>query len=186
MFLEYIKLGIEHILDPNGLDHVLFLIALVILFSLKDWKDVIIMATAFTLGHSITLALSALNVINFPSNLIEILIAVSIALTALHNILKPNFSGALKLRYLTATFFGLIHGCGFAGFFRTILGKDDITIPLLGFNLGVEVAQLIVVVIVLLISYVIVNVIKIKKRHLIISTSCLILLYSLKLIVERI
>jgi len=186
MFGEYLKLGLEHILDPNGADHVLFLIALVILFSLKDWKAVITMATAFTLGHSITLALSSLDIIRVPSNLIEILIAASIAVTALYNIIRPVVTEGIKLRYLSALFFGLVHGFGFAGFFRTILGKDNLTTPLLGFNIGVEIAQLIVVIFVLILSYILVEFASIKKRYLIIGTSVIIFIYSLKLILERI
>jgi len=185
MFLEYLRLGVEHILDPNGIDHVLFLVALVILYSLKDWKEVFILATAFTIGHSITLALAAMGIISAQSKLIEILIAASIAMTALFNIIKPVQEGKSTLRYLTAVAFGLIHGFGFAGFFRTILGKDSITLPLLSFNIGVEIAQLIVVIIVLLVSYLLCDLLKLKKRYLVIGTSFLIFLYALKLILER-
>ncbi len=185
MFAEYLKLGLTHILDPNGADHILFLIALVILFSIKDWKAVIIMATAFTLGHSVTLALSSLNVVTIPSNKIEILIAASIAITALYNIAKPIYSGDLKLRYFSALIFGLIHGFGFAGFFRAILGKDSITLPLLGFNIGVELAQVVVVIVVLFINYILAELLNINKKYIVISTSLIILIYSLKLIVER-
>lgn len=185
MFIEYLKLGIEHILDPKGIDHVLFLIVLVILYSLRDWKNVFILATAFTLGHSLTLALSALDIISVSSKFIEILIAASIAVTALHNLIRPTLDENSKTRYFTATAFGLIHGFGFAGFFRTILGKDAIALPLLSFNIGVEIAQLIVVIIVLALSFLICELLKLKKRYLVIGTSILIFLYALKLILER-
>lgn len=185
MFIEYLKLGIEHILDPQGIDHVLFLIVLVILYSLKDWKEVFILATAFTLGHTLTLALSAMDIISTPSKYIEILIAASIAATALHNIIKPKQDENSKTRYFTAVAFGLIHGFGFAGFFRTILGKDSIALPLLSFNIGVEIAQLIVVIIVILLSFILCDLLKLKKRYLVTGTSILIFLYALKLIFER-
>jgi len=186
MFIEYLKLGLEHILDPQGIDHVLFLVALVIIFTIKDWKVVILMSTAFTIGHSITLALAALKIVSFPSNIIEIFIATSIAVTALANIIKPDHIGSLRLRYLSTILFGLVHGLGFAGFFRTILGKDNITLPLVGFNIGVELAQIIVVILVLLLSYILTTFLKLKKKHLVIGTSLIILIYSLKLVVERI
>lgn len=185
MFKEYLKLGIEHILDPNGIDHVLFLLVLVILFSLKNWKQVIVLATAFTIGHSLTLAFSALGWISTSSKLIEILIALSIAFTALLNMFKPDPKGDLKGRYLSAIIFGLIHGFGFAGFFKTILGNDSIVLPLLAFNIGVELAQVTIVILVLLASYLIVDILKLKKRHLVLGTSFLVFLYAIKLVLER-
>lgn len=186
MFGEYLKLGTTHILDPNGIDHVLFLIALVICYTWKEWKGVIILATAFTIGHSVTLALAALGTVSFSSQLIEIFIAASIALTALFNILQPDSDTKTKFRYPAAFIFGLIHGLGFSNFFRTILGKDSIVQPLLAFNIGVEIAQIVVVLFVLLVSYILTDLAKIKKRYLIIGTSIIILLYSIKLVLERI
>ncbi len=182
MFGEYLKLGIEHILDVNGLDHVLFLIVLVILYDRKSWKTVLILATAFTLGHSVTLALAGVDIISVNSRLIEIFIAVSIAATALYNITSAN---SKKTRYLAALIFGLIHGLGFSGFFKTILGGESIILPLLAFNIGVEIAQAICVLLVLLASYLLTEIIGLKKRHLVVGTSVIILLYSIKLIVER-
>ena len=186
MFAEYLKLGTGHILDPNGIDHVLFLIALVIAYNYKEWKGVIVLATAFTIGHSVTLVLAALDVVAVSSKLIEIFIAVSIAITALFNILKPDSDNKARLRYPTAFIFGLIHGLGFSNFFKTILGKDNIVQPLLAFNIGVELAQVIIVLLVLLVSYLLTSVLKMKKRHLVIGTSIIIFLYSIKLVLERI
>ncbi len=183
MFAEYLKLGIEHILDINGLDHVLFLIVLVILYDRKSWKTVLVLATAFTLGHSITLVLAGIDIIQANSRLIEIFIAVSIAATALYNIVSSN---SKKTRYLAALLFGLIHGLGFSGFFKTILGEESITLPLLAFNIGVEIAQAICVLFVLLVGYIITELIGIKKKHYVITVSSVIFLYSIKLILERI
>lgn len=186
IFAEYLKLGVEHILDVNGLDHVLFLIVLVILYEWRSWKSVLILATAFTLGHSLTLALASMKVVTVNSNLVEIFIAGSIAVTALANIISSEIKGRSITRYLAALLFGLIHGLGFSGFFRTILGSEDIFIPLLAFNLGVEIAQLICVILVLAVSYLLCDLLKIKKRYLTTGTSLIIFLYSIKLILERI
>lgn len=186
MFIEYLKLGTDHILDPNGIDHVLFLVALIISYNFKEWKGVLILATAFTIGHSVTLALASMDAFSVSSRLVEIFIAASIAVTALYNILKPDSGSKTSFRYPAAFIFGLIHGLGFSNFFRTILGKDELLLPLFAFNVGVEIAQIITVLLVLFISYLLTDLVKIKKRHLIIGTSILILVYSIKLILERI
>lgn len=186
----YFELGLSHILDPNGLDHVLFLIVLVITYALSDWKSVLILATAFTIGHSVTLALAAMNIITVDSSTVEILIAVSIALTALLNIAKPNgytrTSSNAILRYTLALLFGLIHGLGFSNFFKVILGKDSIIKPLLGFNIGVEIAQVIIVMFTLILSYILTQYLKVSRKHLVIGTSVIILFISLKMVFERI
>ena len=186
MFGSYFNLGLEHILDINGIDHVLFLIALALPYALKQWKSVLILATAFTIGHSLTLALSALDIIKVNSTLIEIGIAVSIFLTALLNIVSPSVEAKRVswTRYVGAAVFGLIHGMGFSNFFKTILGKDDITIPLLAFNIGVEVAQVLVVAAVLLISYVVVKVV--EKRWWNFTVSIVIAVWAGKMILERV
>lgn len=184
MFKGYLQLGLEHILDPNGIDHVLFLIVLVILFDIKQWKEVLILATAFTLGHSLTLALAASGTIPVNSTWIEILIAVSIAWTALMNLLTTQVQGSMKLRYFSALGFGLIHGMGFSNFFKTILGDESLVVPLLAFNIGVEIAQVIVVLFVLLLSYLITKT-GLQRKHLVNGTSIIILLWAVKLIVER-
>lgn len=185
MLTAYLKLGIGHILDPNGLDHVLFLVVLVLAYSLAQWKQVIVLATAFTLGHSITLAMAAYNLVTLDSALIELLIALSIAATALYNLAKPVSSTLTPLRYTAALLFGLIHGLGFSNYFRIILGEDSIVMPLLGFNLGVEVAQVIIVSIVLLVMHLLTKIFKLEKKYVIIAISAIVLIFSLKMVVER-
>lgn len=183
---EYVKLGIEHILDLNGLDHVLFLVVLAIPFVLKSWKKVIILATAFTVGHSITLILSGLDIIRIDSNLVEILIVVSIFITAIYNLIQSNNKQKNLTRYSAALFFGLIHGLGFSNFFRSIFGNDAILFPLFGFNLGVEVAQIIIVVGILLINKILIDFLKVPKKYWVNTVSVIIAIWSLKLILERI
>ena len=153
MFKTYLELGTTHILDLAGLDHLLFLVALVITYSISQWRPVVILATAFTLGHSVTLALSSLDLIKVNSQWIEILIAVSIAYMAAYNLYKPESRGNDKLKYASAMIFGLIHGMGFSNFFKSILGKDDLLLPLFAFNVGVELAQVAIVLVVLILSF---------------------------------
>ena len=167
-FAKYLELGIGHILDINGLDHVLFLIVLVVMYDRKSWKKVLILATAFTLGHSITLAIAGMDIIKVNNRIIEIFIAASIAVTALANIISSKGEGNGSTRYIAALLFGLVHGLGFSGFFKTILGSDNIVLPLLGFNIGVEIAQAICVICVLIISAIITDLLKIKSANLVI------------------
>lgn len=185
MFSSYLTLGFEHILDPGGLDHVLFIAVLTAPFLIKDWKKVLILVTAFTIGHSVTLALAAMNVIAINAQLVEILIAASIVITALINILDTGSQKMLP-RYATASIFGLIHGLGFSNFFRSILGKDDIILPLLSFNIGVELAQIIIVICILVFSYVLVQKLKMNRTVWLWLISIPVAVYAVKLILERI
>lgn len=185
MFATYLELGIGHILDPNGIDHVLFLVVLVLAYQLSQWKQVIILATAFTLGHSLTLAMAAFNLVQLDSAFIELLIAISIAVTALYNLAKPVSASLSALRYSAALFFGLIHGLGFSNYFRIILGKDSIVGPLLSFNLGVEIAQVIIVTVVLLIMHLLTQILKLEKKYVVIAISAIVLVLSMKMVVER-
>jgi len=185
MFGTYLELGLTHILDPGGLDHLLFLVALVITYAFAEWRAVLILATAFTLGHSITLALSSMDLIKVNSDWIEILIAASIAYTAAYNLLRPDSSGHDRWRYFSALLFGLIHGMGFSNYFKAILGKDDLIFPLFAFNVGVELAQVLIVMAVLLITFLITKAIPAAKRTVVIGTSLLILVWSVKMILER-
>ncbi|MGB3586189.1 MAG: HupE/UreJ family protein, partial [Tunicatimonas sp.] len=152
-FSLYFNLGLTHILDILGYDHILFVVALCALYMLRDWRKVLILITAFTIGHSITLALATLNIIQVNVALIEFLIPVTIFITAVSNILRSqkNVSPSrVQLNYAYALFFGLIHGMGFSNYLRSLLGKEeDITVPLLAFNLGLELGQIVIVAIVL-------------------------------------
>jgi hypothetical protein len=164
----YFQLGREHILDyMNGYDHILFVLALCALYLIRDWKKILILITAFTLGHSLTLALSVFEVIKINEELIEFLIPLTIFVTALSNIIKrsPTYSDNLvQLNYAYALFFGLIHGLGFSGYLKAILGKDQIVSQLFAFNLGLELGQIIVVAIFLIISFILVDIFGINRR----------------------
>ena len=164
-FNLYFDLGWHHILDWKGYDHILFLLALCGIYTISDWKRVLILVTAFTVGHSITLALSVLNVVHVNTALIEFLIPVTIMVTALSNIFnkKPK-PKAIQLKYTLALAFGLIHGMGFSNYLKSLLGKStSIVIELLAFNLGLEFGQLLIVFGVLILSFILIMIVKIKK-----------------------
>ena len=187
-FLFYLQLGWEHIISSDALDHQLFILALVAIFSFKDLKKVLILVTAFTIGHSVTLALSAFDIIRLPSNWIEFLIPCTIVFTALDNLIfSKNVEKLIKLNYFLALFFGLIHGMGFANSVRMMLAQEQsITIPLFGFNVGLEIGQIAVVIIVLSVFYLLSTFFKLQKKHWILLVSTPILVVSLKMAIERI
>ncbi|WP_143307891.1 HupE/UreJ family protein [Chitinophaga vietnamensis] len=162
----YFQLGWQHIVNWDAYDHILFIIALCAIYVLRDWRKVLVLVTAFTIGHSITLALSVLNVIHIPGELVEFLIPVTICVTAMSNILrKDDEPQHLQLNYFYALFFGLIHGLGFSNYLKSMLGSQtNIIKPLLGFNIGLEAGQILIVTIVLLISGITVNISHARRR----------------------
>ncbi|TAH03642.1 MAG: HupE/UreJ family protein [Sphingobacteriales bacterium] len=166
-FSLYFELGWQHILNWQAYDHVLFLVALCGIYLLPDYKKVLILITAFTIGHSITLALSVLNVIIISTKWIEFLIPVTIVITAAINIArKRNFNKKINLSYILALLFGLIHGLGFSNYLKSLLGKsNNIVVELLAFNIGLEVGQILIVLIVLLVSFIVVSIFRKQKRE---------------------
>jgi len=163
----YFALGLQHILDLSGYDHILFVIALCCTYFIKDWRKVVVLVTAFTIGHSLTLALSVFNLIRVDTVLIEFLIPVTILITAFSNIAKRRRrrTNTDWLTYGYALFFGLIHGLGFSNYLRSLLGKESsITEPLFAFNLGLELGQLVIVFFVLLVSFVATGIFAVTRR----------------------
>lgn len=187
-FWFYLHLGWQHIISVDATDHQLFIWALVAIFSTKDFKRVLILVTAFTLGHSITLALSILDWIRFSSQWIEFLIPCTIAFTALDNLIFSKTSPRIiQLNYILALLFGLIHGMGFANSVRiTLASEQQIALPLLSFNLGLEFGQILIVAIVLGLHYVLVQIFKFPNKYWIMGTSLSILCFALFLVWERI
>ena len=190
-FALYFGLGKDHILDyVNGYDHILFVLALCAVYLVRDWKKILILITAFTIGHSITLALATLNIINFPAEIIEFLIPLTIFITAAGNLFKKDQTlaeGTIQINYFFALFFGLIHGLGFSNFLRALLGKNEnIVSPLFAFNIGLEIGQIIVVVIFLGISFVLVDLLKVSRRDLRLVLSSAIAGIALVLMKDRI
>jgi hypothetical protein len=183
-FMTYLTLGFEHISDLQGYDHILFIISLCAVYKIQEWKKVALLVTAFTIGHSITLALASFDSIKMDSALIEFFIPLTILFNALLNTLKKNNA----LSYTTATIFGLIHGMGFSNFFKSAMlpGEASFLKPLFAFNLGVELGQLVIVGIILLFSFLALNILKIKQREWILFISGATAGLSLLMALERI
>ena len=161
-FELYFVLGKDHILDyANGYDHILFVVALCAVYVIKDWKQILILVTAFTVGHSVTLALATLNIIKVSVSWIEFLIPLTIFTTAVSNLFRKEqmfATTAIQTNYILALFFGLIHGMGFSNYLKALLGKDQgIVLQLFAFNIGLEVGQIIIVGIFLVVSFIAVN-----------------------------
>jgi len=167
----YINLGFQHISDLAGYDHILFLLALCAVYSVDQWRRLFVLVTAFTVGHSITLALSSFGWVVIPSHIIEFLIPVTILITAIRNVAVPASDQLTDARanmtghYLVALCFGFIHGMGFSNYFRALMmDSSSITIPLLGFNLGIEIGQLLVVSIIVIVASIVVKFAQVKHR----------------------
>lgn len=180
-FTFYFQLGIEHILTPDAIDHILFVTALCLRYLWKDWRKVVVLVTAFTIGHSLTLALSALSYIHVNTKWIEFLIPLTIAVTCINNIFQHTSEQKkrLPLIYFFALFFGLIHGLAFAGQFLSLEGKEGLIGHLLAFNLGIEAAQLLIVLIALLLSFLVVQLLKLPRIAWLRGASVVILIISL-------
>ena len=188
-FQIYLHLGFKHIIDLAGSDHILFIVALTARYIWSDWKQLLILVTAFTIGHSVTLALSVLQWVNLPINLIELLISVTIVLTALVNFGVKNFDFKSKypIIYFFALFFGLIHGLGFSNYLRSLLGKEEsILPPLFSFNLGLELGQLLIVSVILIISFIFVSLLKLDRRRVVQVISGIVFLLAANMVWERI
>jgi hypothetical protein len=189
IFEMYFRLGVDHILDFEGYDHLLFLIALSIVYPIKEWKKLLILITAFTIGHSTTLVMATLDFISVPTTLIEFLIPVTIFITALLNIFQKSekaVGGAHGFKYAAALFFGLIHGMGFSNYLRSLLGSEDsLIMPLFSFNLGIEAGQILIVAGLMALCLLVVDLLGAKRREWNIIFSGAAMGVSLVLIFER-
>ncbi len=187
-FTFYFKMGWEHIISKDALDHQLFILALACVYIISDFKRVLILVTAFTIGHSLTLALSVLDIIRISSRWVEFLIPCTIFITALNNIFQIDSQGkSARINYYLALCFGLIHGMGFANAIRIMLAKDQtIGWGLFGFNVGLEAGQIFVVAIILGTGALFLNLLKVKRRDWVFFLSAGIFALSLKMALERI
>lgn len=171
-FLTFMDLGFHHIADPRAFDHLLFIITLCAVYRVTEWRKILILVTAFTLGHSVTLVLSGLNLLKVPSSLVETLIPVTIVLTSLYNVTlhkdssaEGTFSKAVRWNYAIALFFGFIHGMGFANYFRSLMGEEGgVVWPLFSFNIGIEVGQLLIVSVFFALNYALERVFRFAHR----------------------
>ena len=187
-FILYFKMGFYHVLDFSAFDHVLFLIVLAVVFNFNQQRKVFWLITLFTIGHSITLSLSAFGFLTAPSKLIEFLIPVTILLTGCINVFraKKAASGKESINLVFALFFGLIHGLGFSTYFKMMVSKDeDKIMPLLEFALGIEVSQIIIVFAVLVLGSLLNFFTRVSKRDWILVASSIVIGISLQMMLER-
>lgn len=186
-FPFYFRFGWQHIISHDALDHQLFILALAAIYIIKDWKQVLILITAFTIGHSLTLFLSVKEIITISSKWVEFLIPCTIVFTAITNLFQKKFTPkTIRINYFLALFFGLIHGLGFANNIRLALASDQsLGWGLFGFNLGLEAGQIIVVLVILLISFIVLNIIKVNRRDWVIFASACALSIALVTAIER-
>lgn len=187
-FWFYVKLGLEHVLDFGAYDHILFLVALTLPFSFKELKKVIILATVFTISHCVSLALSTYDVVVMDVGLIEFLIPVTIIVTAIFNFLylktQANHRSTL-LHILATAYFGLIHGFGFSNYFKMLMAEEDNRLaPLLGFAMGIEISQVLIVLLVLILIYIALSVLKFKPRYFVVITSILVILFTIPMLIR--
>ena len=187
-FPLYFELGWQHILDWRGYDHILFVMVLCGSYAISEWKKVLILVTAFTLGHSITLALSVFEIVTVNSALIEFLIPVTIMITALSNVLiKKTPKKGVNFKYLLALFFGLVHGMGFSNYLKGLLGNSSsIIAELFAFNVGLEFGQILIVAATIILSYVLINLFRVKKWDWNLFLSAAIFGISLIMAAERV
>jgi hydrogenase/urease accessory protein HupE len=166
-FSFYLPIGFEHILDVNGIDHILFITAICLPYTWKNWRTLLWLVTAFTIGHSITLALSTLQWVTVSSKWIEFIIPITIAYSALFNLLPQKDSTKLQpMQYFITLVFGLVHGLGFSTLLKSMLGTESsIVLPLLGFNVGLELGQLIIVSLATTITALVVNFLRTKQKN---------------------
>ena len=187
-FWFYIKLGLEHVLDLAAYDHILFLAALAVPFTFKKWKQVVILATIFTIAHCTSLAFSVYGIFTVDVGLIEFLIPVTIALTALFNfstLFKKEHSNNIYFQSLATAFFGLIHGFGFSNYFKMLMAEEENKLgPLLGFATGIELSQVTIILLALVVAYVVQNVFRVKQTIFIGVTSILIFLITIPMLID--
>ncbi len=188
----YLRLGFAHITDPAGYDHILFVVALCAVYELKDWKKVLVLVTAFTIGHSVTLALSTLHFVIVRSKLIEFLIPITILVTAAGNFFyrspvtildqeRPSY-----LRYLFALLFGFIHGLGFSTYLKSLLGgSTNVVAQLFAFNVGLELGQMLIVLCVLTLAFAVINLFQVRKHDWNLAISGIVAGMAISLIIKN-
>jgi hypothetical protein len=194
--LTYLRLGVHHIADLKGYDHILFVAALTVAYRPRDWHRLLWLVTAFTVGHSVTLALATLDLVRVNARLVEIAIAATIVVTSLMAIIpaaraepgtSPVSPRAQTLRYAIAAGFGLIHGLGFSNFLRSILGEEEsLFVPLLSFNVGLELGQLAIVLAVVALGVLAERMLRLSRRSWVLITSGAITVVGSTMIAERV
>jgi hypothetical protein len=185
----YFSWGWSHIISTEALDHILFILALTIMYRIENWKQVLVLVTSFTIGHSITLILSVLDIIRFSPNWVEFLIPITIILTAASNLFGVRTVDSVqtpKVNYILALCFGLIHGMGYANAIRFTLSSDqNLGFPLIAFNLGLEIGQIFIFLFILIFDTLIRQFTKLPKRSIVIISSSIVLLWAMFMAITR-
>ena len=184
--LLFLKLGLDHVLEWEAYDHILFLIVLAIVYTVFDWKKVIGLITLFTLGHTLTLALSAYRILNIDVNIVEFLIPVTIMITAIVNILTMKRNQNTNINLGLSFFFGTVHGLGFSTYFKMIIEDTDAKLlPLFHFAIGIEIAQILMVLLILIFTYIAQGVFKISKQNWVLFISVIVIVIVIPMLIDR-
>lgn len=187
-FWFYIQLGLHHVLDVNAYDHILFLSALALPFAFKSWKNVLLLATVFTITHCLALVVSVYEIMHIDASWIEFLIPVTILCTAIYNLIDKKVQKETKTIWfhaLATGFFGLIHGFGFSNYFKMmIMGTNEKLGPLFGFAAGIEISQVVIVLLVLVLAYIVQTMFHVKQSLFVIVGSILIMLITIPLLYQ--
>lgn len=186
-FSMYFEIGWDHIITTEALDHIFFIAALAAIYLLSNWKPVLILVTAFTLGHLITLLLSAKEIVTVDIGLVEFLIPCTIVFTAGSNLFLKTFTRrAIRINYFLALFFGLIHGLAFAETLKFMLASDQgFVLPWISFSVGLELGQMLIVFLILLLAQLVVGILKLNRRIWVAFISIPVLVLALKMAIER-
>jgi hypothetical protein len=187
-FSMYFGLGWDHIISREALDHILFILALAVIYRFEDWRRVLILVTAFTIGHFLTLILSVTDVIRANSEWVEFLIPLTIVITALFNLFKPNLQSATNAFLYTLTLvFGLVHGLGYANAIRFLLVEEQsLGWSLFAFNLGLEIGQIIVVLAALILGELVLRYTPLQRRYWVVIVSSIVILVAMNMVIDRI
>jgi hypothetical protein len=174
-FFFYFKIGMEHVLELGALDHILFLVCLCVPLLLKDWQKTILLVSFFTVGHTLSLVLGAFGILSLDSKLVEFLIPFTILIAALVNIITAGkiTDQRTKAVYSFAVVFGVIHGLAYYSDLKIVLYGTDKIVKIIEISLGVETAQLIIAFLLLLLSFVAQQLLRISKRDWILVISAL-------------
>jgi hydrogenase/urease accessory protein HupE len=188
-FILFFKMGLHHVLDFAAYDHILFLIVLAVVFNFNQWKKVLWLVTLFTIGHSVTLALSAYGILKIRMDIIEFAIPVTIFITGVINVFTAKKASTNKqnINLIFAVLFGLIHGLGFSNYFKMMVGKEeDKLFPLIEFALGIEAAQIIIVLGILIIGTLLQNFFRVTRRDWIIVCSSVVIGFAIQMMLDRV
>jgi len=186
-FSFYFSIGWEHIINLEALDHIFFIAALAAIYMLRDWRQVLILVTAFTVGHTITLILSTKQLVTVNEKWVEFLIPCTIVITAITNLFQKSFTArAISINYFLALFFGLIHGLAFANTLRMILAPEQsFALSMFSFSVGLESGQVLIVLLILLLSQFFIGILKIQRLHWVIFLSAGVFALAAEMTLQR-